>query len=169
MSSLVLYVWPGRWNLPSIDPQCLAAVLHLQLTFRISPQSKEMIYSSEIYHVCKQQFTLGGIQVRGPSGTGKLASVCKPLLGELIPYPEALEYLKVSSTYTCCENLYNQPCGSLSTWQTSIKRRASRHRHCTCKLADQTSVITTSSASCSSVLYSISHLHQLQLNDFSIN
>lgn len=30
-SQIILYVWPGRWNLPSIDPSCLAAVLYLQL------------------------------------------------------------------------------------------------------------------------------------------
>ena len=28
---LVLYIWPGRWNLFSIDVQCLAAVIHLQI------------------------------------------------------------------------------------------------------------------------------------------
>ncbi|KAG8886711.1 hypothetical protein FRB98_001063 [Tulasnella sp. 332] len=26
-----LHVWPGKWDLPTIDSQCLAAVLHLQL------------------------------------------------------------------------------------------------------------------------------------------
>ncbi|KAF8892459.1 outer mitochondrial membrane transport complex protein-domain-containing protein [Infundibulicybe gibba] len=30
-SGFNLYVWPGRWELPSIDPNCLAAVLYLQL------------------------------------------------------------------------------------------------------------------------------------------
>ncbi|TFK76339.1 hypothetical protein BDN72DRAFT_808740 [Pluteus cervinus] len=29
-SSLVLHVWPGDWNLPTIDPSCLAAILYLQ-------------------------------------------------------------------------------------------------------------------------------------------
>ncbi|KAG9019568.1 hypothetical protein FRB90_000476 [Tulasnella sp. 427] len=28
-----LYVWPGAWNLPSIDSQCLIAILYLQLSF----------------------------------------------------------------------------------------------------------------------------------------
>ncbi|KIO32509.1 hypothetical protein M407DRAFT_18562 [Tulasnella calospora MUT 4182] len=28
-----LYVWPGAWNLPSIDAQCLIAILYLQLSF----------------------------------------------------------------------------------------------------------------------------------------
>lgn len=27
----VLYVWPGRWNLPSSHPECLAAIIYLQL------------------------------------------------------------------------------------------------------------------------------------------
>lgn len=27
-----LHIWPGRWNLPSIDPTCIAAVFYLQLT-----------------------------------------------------------------------------------------------------------------------------------------
>lgn len=26
-----LHVWPGKWDLPTIDAQCLAAVLYLQL------------------------------------------------------------------------------------------------------------------------------------------
>jgi len=30
-SGIVLYVWPGQWSLPSFDPQCLAALLYLQL------------------------------------------------------------------------------------------------------------------------------------------
>lgn len=30
---LQLYVWPGAWNLPSIDSQCLIAILYLQLSF----------------------------------------------------------------------------------------------------------------------------------------
>ncbi|KAF8623482.1 hypothetical protein AX15_006265 [Amanita polypyramis BW_CC] len=31
-SSIVLYVLPGQWGLPSIDPSCLAAIIFLQLT-----------------------------------------------------------------------------------------------------------------------------------------
>lgn len=31
-SELVLHVWPGKWDLPSIDAQCLAAVLFAQVT-----------------------------------------------------------------------------------------------------------------------------------------
>lgn len=27
-----LHIWPSRWNLPSIDPTCVAAVFYLQLT-----------------------------------------------------------------------------------------------------------------------------------------
>ncbi|KAG2158236.1 uncharacterized protein EDB93DRAFT_1120544 [Suillus bovinus] len=27
-----LHIWPSRWNLPSVDPTCTAAVLYLQLT-----------------------------------------------------------------------------------------------------------------------------------------
>ncbi|KAL5529767.1 hypothetical protein ACEPAG_5752 [Sanghuangporus baumii] len=30
---LVLHVWPGRWDLPTFTPTCLASILHLQLTF----------------------------------------------------------------------------------------------------------------------------------------
>ncbi|KAF4603805.1 hypothetical protein EYR40_000976 [Pleurotus pulmonarius] len=30
-SLLVLHTWPGCWDLPSIDPSCLAAILYLQL------------------------------------------------------------------------------------------------------------------------------------------
>jgi len=30
-SGIVLHVWPGQWSLPSFDPQCLAALLYLQL------------------------------------------------------------------------------------------------------------------------------------------
>jgi sorting and assembly machinery component 37 len=30
-SGIVLHVWPGQWDLPSFDPQCLAALLYLQL------------------------------------------------------------------------------------------------------------------------------------------
>ncbi|KXN92218.1 hypothetical protein AN958_08671 [Leucoagaricus sp. SymC.cos] len=29
--AFILYVWPGQWDLPSVDPLCLAAVLYLQL------------------------------------------------------------------------------------------------------------------------------------------
>lgn len=29
--SIILYIWPGQWELPSFDPLCLAAVLYLQL------------------------------------------------------------------------------------------------------------------------------------------
>ena len=28
---LVLYIWPGQWDLQSFEPLCLAAVLFLQL------------------------------------------------------------------------------------------------------------------------------------------
>lgn len=28
---IVLHIWPGRWDLPSFDPLCLATVLYLQL------------------------------------------------------------------------------------------------------------------------------------------
>ncbi|KAF8798160.1 hypothetical protein BYT27DRAFT_7265267 [Phlegmacium glaucopus] len=31
-SGIVLHVWPGQWALPSFDPQCLAALLYLQLS-----------------------------------------------------------------------------------------------------------------------------------------
>ncbi|GJJ12665.1 hypothetical protein Clacol_006909 [Clathrus columnatus] len=31
-TQLVLYVWPGRWNLPSIDTGCIETILFLQLT-----------------------------------------------------------------------------------------------------------------------------------------
>lgn len=30
---LVIHVWPARWNLASLDPACLAAVLYLQFAF----------------------------------------------------------------------------------------------------------------------------------------
>jgi sorting and assembly machinery component 37 len=30
-SGIVLHIWPGQWALPSFDPQCLAALLYLQL------------------------------------------------------------------------------------------------------------------------------------------
>lgn len=33
MTPLVLHVWPGRWDLPSIDVSCLEAILYLQLAF----------------------------------------------------------------------------------------------------------------------------------------
>lgn len=29
---IVLHIWPGRWDLPSFDPLCLATVLYLQVT-----------------------------------------------------------------------------------------------------------------------------------------
>ncbi|KJA27465.1 hypothetical protein HYPSUDRAFT_179521 [Hypholoma sublateritium FD-334 SS-4] len=29
--SIILYIWPSQWELPSFDPLCLAAVLYLQL------------------------------------------------------------------------------------------------------------------------------------------
>ncbi|KDN51682.1 hypothetical protein RSAG8_00229, partial [Rhizoctonia solani AG-8 WAC10335] len=32
-AELVLHVWPAQWELPSLDPQCIAAILYLQLTF----------------------------------------------------------------------------------------------------------------------------------------
>jgi hypothetical protein len=32
-SKLKLYVWNGKWDLPSIEPDCLAAILYLQLAF----------------------------------------------------------------------------------------------------------------------------------------
>jgi len=31
VSVLTLYVWPGKWGLPSLDPICLATILYLQL------------------------------------------------------------------------------------------------------------------------------------------
>jgi hypothetical protein len=31
-NTLVLHIWPGSWNLRSVDPSCLAAVLYLQLS-----------------------------------------------------------------------------------------------------------------------------------------
>ena len=30
---LTIHVWPGKWNLASIDVTCLAAVMYLQLAF----------------------------------------------------------------------------------------------------------------------------------------
>ncbi|CAE7168535.1 unnamed protein product [Rhizoctonia solani] len=32
-AEFVLHIWPAQWDLPSIDPQCIAAILFLQLTF----------------------------------------------------------------------------------------------------------------------------------------
>jgi len=32
-AEIILHIWPGRWNLPSIDPTCLATVMHLYLLF----------------------------------------------------------------------------------------------------------------------------------------
>lgn len=29
---IVLHIWPGRWDLPSFDPLCLATVLYMQVT-----------------------------------------------------------------------------------------------------------------------------------------
>ena len=40
MAHLVLHVWPGNWNLASIDPQCLAAILYVQLNW---PGSFEIV------------------------------------------------------------------------------------------------------------------------------
>lgn len=31
-TACTLHIWPSRWNLPSIDPTCIAAVFYLQLT-----------------------------------------------------------------------------------------------------------------------------------------
>jgi hypothetical protein len=31
-SKIILYIWPGSWDLLSVDPSCLAAVLYLQYT-----------------------------------------------------------------------------------------------------------------------------------------
>jgi hypothetical protein len=31
-SEFILHIWPGKWNLQSIDPHCLAAALYLQLS-----------------------------------------------------------------------------------------------------------------------------------------
>jgi len=31
--ALTVYCWPHLWNLPSFDPDCLAAILYLQLAF----------------------------------------------------------------------------------------------------------------------------------------
>ncbi|KAG6376497.1 hypothetical protein JVT61DRAFT_2490 [Boletus reticuloceps] len=37
----VLHIWPSKWNLQSLDPTCLAAVMYLQLTipgkFKVAP------------------------------------------------------------------------------------------------------------------------------------
>lgn len=30
--TLILHIWPARWMLPTIEPQCLAAIILLQLT-----------------------------------------------------------------------------------------------------------------------------------------
>jgi hypothetical protein len=27
----ILYVWPGEWNLPSLDPECLTAIVSFNL------------------------------------------------------------------------------------------------------------------------------------------
>ena len=36
-----LHVWPAKWNLQSLDPTCLAAIMYLQLTipgkFKVAP------------------------------------------------------------------------------------------------------------------------------------
>lgn len=32
-AELVLHIWPAQWEIPSLDPQCIAAVLYMQLTF----------------------------------------------------------------------------------------------------------------------------------------
>ncbi|KAG8748329.1 hypothetical protein FRC12_013859 [Ceratobasidium sp. 428] len=32
-TSLVLHIWPSMWELPSLDHQCIAAVIYMQLTF----------------------------------------------------------------------------------------------------------------------------------------
>ncbi|KAG8709986.1 hypothetical protein FRC08_017789 [Ceratobasidium sp. 394] len=32
-TSFVLHIWPSKWDLPSLDPQCIAAVIYMQLTF----------------------------------------------------------------------------------------------------------------------------------------
>ncbi|KAH7340861.1 hypothetical protein B0J17DRAFT_653085 [Rhizoctonia solani] len=32
-AELVLHIWPSQWELPSLDTQCIAAVLYMQLTF----------------------------------------------------------------------------------------------------------------------------------------
>ncbi|EUC62223.1 Tom37 carboxy-terminal domain protein [Rhizoctonia solani AG-3 Rhs1AP] len=32
-TELVLHIWPAQWELPSLDPQCIAVILYLQLTF----------------------------------------------------------------------------------------------------------------------------------------
>ena len=63
-SDIVLHIWPGQWALPSFDPQCLAALLYLQLAipgrFRVaecsypdlSPtgRSRVLFYYLKIYH-----------------------------------------------------------------------------------------------------------------------
>src|SRR5882762_11513992 len=58
-SQLVLHIWPGKWNLPSIDPSCLAAVLYLQLAipgqFHISECTNPDLFhngqcSSHVHH-----------------------------------------------------------------------------------------------------------------------
>ena len=37
----ILHIWPSKWNLQSLDPTCLAAVMYLQLTipgkFKVAP------------------------------------------------------------------------------------------------------------------------------------
>lgn len=33
ISELILHVWPSQWDLPSLDPQCIAAILYMQLRF----------------------------------------------------------------------------------------------------------------------------------------
>ena len=39
-SDIVSHIWLGQWALPSFDPQCLAALLYLQLTIPIPRQSR---------------------------------------------------------------------------------------------------------------------------------
>ena len=32
----VLYVWPGDWDLPSLDPECLTAMVNRSIHSRVS-------------------------------------------------------------------------------------------------------------------------------------
>ena len=115
MSQLVLHVWPGRWDLPSIDPSCLTAILYLQLAipghFCISectnpdlsptgqyyPQRSIRVLMLYIYPPSKGQLPflthLHNIISPLPSIL-KYISACLPL--EKLPAPDLDSYLSAS-------------------------------------------------------------------------
>jgi sorting and assembly machinery component 37 len=59
-SKIILHIWPGSWDLLSVDPSCLAAVLYLQYAipgnFSIVESSNSDVAPTGVLHLLNFRF-----------------------------------------------------------------------------------------------------------------